>query len=302
MQKILCNFLDNRYIRIRHQNTYSGFFTPQAGVPQGSVLSPTLYNMFTADLPAPRYTDSLTIQYADDVTQLARARCTDLLTDYIQRELTTTSLWELKWRILSHPEKATVTYFNVKRRDRPRQLSLYKNINVANPVPIPVRDRNKVLGLTIDNKLNFKNHITQKVAIAAAALSSLERFRDSSVKTKLHLYKAFILPLLTYCPLALSLSAPTNILRLQRIQNRAIRFALGTKWYDFRTSLSLHEESDLPPINLILHHRSFKQLTHFPDKHPITYDLINDLPLAYRHLPHNNLLDPHIQPPDPIYR
>ena len=60
------------------------------------MLSPTLYNMYTADLPSLTYNDSLTIQYADDVTQLAHARNLDRLTDKIQDEITATSLWELK--------------------------------------------------------------------------------------------------------------------------------------------------------------------------------------------------------------
>ena len=299
IQKLLCNFLDDRQARIRHQGTLSAPFAPQAGVPQGSVLSPTLYNMYTADLPSPLHNDSLTIQYADDVTQLARARMLDHLTDKIQRELTRTSLWELQWRIISNPEKSKVTYFN-KKSAAPRQISLYPNF--PNPVPIPISNTNKVLGLTIDKHLRFNIHINQKAAIASRALSNLERFRDSNTKTKLHLYKAFILPLLTYCPLALSLSAPTNLLKLQRIQNRAIRFALGTKWFDFRTSLSTHEEANIPPINITLHNRTQKQLTLFHVKHPHTYNLINNLPRPYRHLPHTNLLDPPDEPPDPVFR
>ena len=274
-QRILCSFLKERLTRIRHQDIFSPFFSPRDGVSQGPVISPTLYNMYTSDLPPPYHNDSLTIQYADDVTQLSRARTSDILTDKIQRELTATSLWELKWRILSHPEKSKVTYFNTKRTNRPRQISLYHGF--PNPVPIPISTHNKVLGLTIDNHLRFNIHITQKVAIAAKALSNLDRFRNSSTKTKLHLYKAFILPLLTYCPLALSLSAPTNFSKLQKIQNRAIRFTLGTKWSDFRTSLSLHEESNIPPLNITHYNRINKQLITFQERHTTTYNFINKL-------------------------
>ena len=297
-QRILCSFLEERESRISHQGTLSNSFSPQAGVPQGSVLSPSLYNMYTADLPPPAHNDSLTIQYADDVTQLARARTLDHLTDKIQREITATSLWELKWRILSHPEKSKVTYFNIKS-NQPRQISLYQDF--PNPVPIPISYYNTVLGLNIDKHLRFNIHINQKVAIASKALSNLERFRDSSKNTKLHLYKAFILPLLTYCPLALSLSAPTNLLKLQRIQNRAVRFALGAKWFDFRTSESLHEDSGILPINITLYNRTEKHLNTFADRHRNTYNFIDNLPPFYRHLPHTNILDPPTEPPDPIY-
>ncbi len=249
-------------------------------------------------MPTPVHNDSLTIQYADDVTHLARARSLDLLTDKIQRELTATSLWEMKWRILSHPEKSKVTYFNIKK-SQPRQISL--NNIVPHPNPIPISNNNKVLGLTIDKHLKFNIHINQKAALAAVALSNLERFRDSNTKTKLHLFKAFILPLLTYCPLALSLSAPTNLSKLQRVQNRAIRFALGTKWFDFRSSLSTHEESNIPPLNITRYNRLEKQLTSFSDRHTNTYNFITNLPPAFRHLPHCNLLDPPTVPPDPIF-
>ena len=298
-QKLLCNFLDGRVTRIKHQTTFSPTFNPQAGVPQGSVLSPTLFNMYTADLPPPTHNDSLTIQYADDVTQLARATTIDFLTNKIQTELTATSLWEQNWRIKAHPEKSKVTYIERRRRREPRRIFL--NNTIENPIPIPVSKTNKVLGLTIDNQLRFHIHITQKAAMASTALSNLERFRGSSQKTKLHLYKAFILPLLTYCPLALSLAAPSNVLKLQRIQNRALRFATGTRWYDFRTSLSLHEETNIAPINYTHYLRIDKQLTLYQDRHPHMYDHINTI-LRRRNQDRLNFLDPPTVPPIPIFR
>ena len=293
-KKLLSNFLEDRRTRIKHLNAFSIFFNTKAGVPQGSVLSPTLFNMYTADLPRPIHNDSLTIQYADDVTQLSRARDLDRLTTRIQQELTPTSLWELKWRIQSHPEKSKVTYLEKRSNRNPRQISLYNFL--PNPVPIPISRNNKVLGLNIDKHLRFHVHVRQKAAIARTSLSNLERFRDSSTKTKLHLFKAFILPLLTYCPLALSLAAKTNISKLQVVQNRALRFALGVRWYDFRTTLSLHEETDIDPINITHYNRTVKQLISFQDRHTDTYDFIHSLH------PTNTPLDPSPAPPLPSYR
>ncbi len=42
LEKILCNFLNNRKAKINIENDYSNYITLLSGVPQGSVLSPTL--------------------------------------------------------------------------------------------------------------------------------------------------------------------------------------------------------------------------------------------------------------------
>ncbi len=53
-KKILCNFLNNRKAKIDIGNDYSNYIT-LSGVPQGSVLSPTLYTLFTNGLPSPEH-------------------------------------------------------------------------------------------------------------------------------------------------------------------------------------------------------------------------------------------------------
>ena len=252
--------------------------------------------MYTHDLPNPVHQRSLTIQYADDVTHITRASTLDALTDRLQAELSATSQWELKWLIQSHPQKTKVTYFS-RKREPPRQIYLYPFLE--NQTPIHISQTNTVLGLNIDNKLNFLRHITQKTATANGTLSSLYRFRDSDTKTKLHLYKALVQPHLTYCPLALSLAAKTNLLKLQIIQNKALRLALNTQWYDFKTVKSLHEDAGVMPINQILFNRVYSQLEKFRLFHENTYTFIDSLPRPrYQH----NILDlEHLEPPEPIY-
>ncbi len=69
LEKILCNFLDDRPARIVIGNENSNIISLQSGVSQGSVLSLTLYALYTNDIPTagPGYID---IMYADDITQV----------------------------------------------------------------------------------------------------------------------------------------------------------------------------------------------------------------------------------------
>ena len=67
---ILKSYLEGRMYQVKEEDARSGFYDINAGVPQGSVLGPNLYTLYTADLPN---TDGVTTAtYADDTAILAR--------------------------------------------------------------------------------------------------------------------------------------------------------------------------------------------------------------------------------------
>lgn len=68
LPKLLSSFLDDRKARIKMDNTLGNEIKLESGVPQGSIISPTLY-LYTSPLPPPTHHHNY-ISYADDITQI----------------------------------------------------------------------------------------------------------------------------------------------------------------------------------------------------------------------------------------
>jgi retron-type reverse transcriptase len=66
---ILQSYLQNRHFLVRYQDEQTTLYPIKAGVPQGSVLGPTLYSIYTADMLTTPYVTTAT--HADDTTILS---------------------------------------------------------------------------------------------------------------------------------------------------------------------------------------------------------------------------------------
>ena len=259
--KLLCSFLDDRQCTIKFLGRMSETFTPQAGVPQGSGLSPTEFIMYTTDLPDPRHDDSLTILYADDCTQLTRAGNLTAAVRKMNRELDAVSRWEQKWRIQTNQAKTQVICFKAgKCRDAID--SVYLNTFEQRPWRrLPFVTQCKVLGVTFDSQLRFNIHASSKTKQAKQALQLLYRFGNASTPTKRHLYQALVKPHLTYCPMALSLTANTRQRNLQIVQNISLRWVNGIRRLDFITNEAIHESTkNTPALNIVRAQHLYRQL------------------------------------------
>lgn len=123
----------------------------EAGVPQGSAISPTLNSVSTNDIPLSA-TDYTTIQYADDITQIISysGKSRALTTNRIEKEIKNINEYEKKWKIKTYNNKFKIKHIVVKK----------KTDIIIDNTQINYSEKEKVLGLTI-TRTGITQHVSE---------------------------------------------------------------------------------------------------------------------------------------------
>ena len=246
--KLLSSFLDNRTAHITIKS-YNGPPIPLlSGVPQGSNISPTLFSIYTADLPQPG-PNCTHIAYADDVTQIISypGRSRKFLARKVEREVTKINEYEHQWKIKTNINKFAIL---------PIAINKTEPIIINNQI-LPYISKATILGLTINSR-GYNQHVNNNITKAKHALYTLKKFHQLTTNIKLQLIKTCIIPILIYPEYPLATISARGISKLQRVQNNALRFAHNEKYPYTKTTEELHHLSNLKPINILLYERATK--------------------------------------------
>ena len=82
-----------------------------------------------------------------------------------------------------------------------------------------------LLGVTIDYKLPFENHIQELCQRASAQLNALKRLGYfMEPKTRKTMVQSFIIAHFNYCPLVWYFTSAKQIYKIEKIQERALRY------------------------------------------------------------------------------
>ncbi|KAK9878329.1 hypothetical protein WA026_021344 [Henosepilachna vigintioctopunctata] len=111
--KLIASYLSDRTIKIKVNKSFSDPFTPSAGIPQGSILAPLLYIIYTYDIPHSRNRRSKVSLFADDTATWATARTSALCNRIAQSQLDEIGAWARKWRLTPNPGKPNQFYFTI---------------------------------------------------------------------------------------------------------------------------------------------------------------------------------------------
>jgi hypothetical protein len=238
--RLLQSYLTNRHFRVKHEDSYSELKTIKAGVPQGSVLGPVLYLLFTNDIPTTSHSTIAT--FADDTAIMAVGESVENSTQKLQTALTSVAIWTAKWRIkLNESKSVHINFTNKRTAQRPVFI---------NGTQLPYANTAKYLGMTLDAKLRWKEHIKKKrdeLNIKFRKLYwLLGRNSELSIHNKIILYKQVLRPVWSYGIQLWGCASASNIQMIQRFQNKVLKCIVNAPWY-IRNS-DLHHDLEIETV------------------------------------------------------
>lgn len=269
------SYLENRHFFVKHGEEVTTLCPIHAGVPQGSVMGPTLYLLYTADLPNSEAT--VTGTFADDTAILATDKLPEKATQKLQNSLDHIAKWLKDWRIKANESKSVQVTFTT-RRDVCPPVTL-------NGVQVPQHDETKYLGVYLDKRLTWRKHIfTKRLAMGQQVRKMywmLHKNSQLSMTNKLLIYKAIIKPIWCYGLQLWGTAANSNIEILQRFQSKMLRIVANAPWYV--TNDRLHHDLNIKTVKEEIKERMIKyktRITHHPNV--LAKDLMNEIQMPRR--------------------
>ena len=237
---VLESYLEHRSFRVKHNSFTTNDFPINAGVPQGSVLGPLLYLLFTADIPT---SDNVTTStFADDTAIMCRHKNIDIAGTQLQTHLTRIEKWLSLWRIRVNEQKSRHIVFTLNK-SLPPAISL-------NGVTVPMADEVTYLGIHLDKRLTWRKHIEAKktqMKLKASSLNWLIAYNSPlQLEHKVLLYNQVIKPIWTYGLPLYGNASSSNIDILQRAQSKILRTMTGAPW--FVRNDNIHKDLNIPSV------------------------------------------------------
>lgn len=256
--KIIESFLSDRSFKVHIGNIYSQAHCIAAGCPQGSCLSPILYNIFTHDFPVLDGCSSSI--FADDTAILTSDVLAEDIICNIERSVNVVIDYFKAWKIIINSDKTKAIYFTRKRKSC---FTPQTNIKLGN-VEICWEDKVKYLGVILDKKLIFNEHINyivHKINITIKIMYPLiNRKSGLSIFNKTLILKSIFHAILFYAAPVWYEASDCHLKRLQICQNKILKIIYDLP-RDFSTR-TLHEMSNVKLVkerlNLISENFKFR--------------------------------------------
>lgn len=252
MIALLVDYLCNRKIRLKVGKTLSSPISLHCGLPQGSILAPSLHNVWVHDIPRPPEPMARLFgahvrlsQFADDIATWSTARNVRDARNQLQIYNNKITKWCRSWKIKLSPAKSKVIGFT-----KDRKLNRDLIYQVIDDTKIEHEDQVTFLGITLDYNMSWKSHsaslqkkLKQRVGTFAAITGSVNHPRADN-EMSITILKAMIEPVVYYAPSVLCARSKKSFEQQDKLLAQAGRLALhipktiGRKYVQENASIS----------------------------------------------------------------
>ena len=224
----LRDYLTDRHLRVAVGGELSCPYPTKAGVPQGSILGPTLFILYTNDGEDHLPPGMELAAYADDTTLfhcLTSRADIDCGSELLQQGIDAFSRWGHKWRIKFEPSKTQA--MSIGHHRQPWELPRA----TFDGTPVSEESRLKLLGVTFDDTLSYSFHLRSLASRANQRIGFLKRASPIlDAESRQRVYNGFVRPTLEYCPLVWMSSPSSHLKKLDQIQRRALHIIGAGTW------------------------------------------------------------------------
>ena len=220
------------------------------GLPQGSILSPLLYSIYTRKLENLLDNGTKILQFADDIviySEVGNNSQEQIM--YLESTLDVILPFLADRGLAIAPEKCVLMSFDNSFRRLDKNLKILVNNN-----EVKASEFVKFLGMYLDRRLNWQTHINNIVNKCKSSMRILSCLRTTwwgaDPRSLRQLYIALIRSRIEYGGFLISPYSPSVFHKLNKVQNLAIRIALG-----YRNSSPINVmlgESKIPSLDLRL--------------------------------------------------
>lgn len=243
MAHYIKNFLSNRKFTTKIKNKQSNQHIQEEGVPQGSVLSCSLFMLAINNIASqlPQYVKA--ILYVDDLVIYSSSSHLGVLSRRLQCAINQTERWCTNNGFTFSVSKTAALLFSKRPTQENPNLTLYgRNINF--------KSSTRYLGMIFDTRLNWLEHIKDLKKQCMRKMNILKNISGKSWGsdriTMFRLYEALILSKIDYGCEAYVSAPETTLAKLDPVHHCAIRICTGA----FKSSPipSICAESGKPPL------------------------------------------------------
>ena len=236
------------------------------GLMQGTVNSPSLFNIFTYKIPtlfnANRNNNIYSIAFADDFILLVADNQPSVIRDKLETMVNKISKQYIEWNLKINPSKCETIFFHKplntigsNKRDAIKNFQI--SINIDNDIyPIQHKKVVRYLGVMLDNLLRLNIHIKTQLAKAKNVFKKYSRLffnKTLSPRSKIICYLLLIRPIITYAaPIWWNVSAST-MEKLRKFERYCLRAALHIYRKDqnkhFISNQIIYNKANIPRID-----------------------------------------------------